>query len=83
MAIMTFQGKRYKIADHPWALNHWAEQAKGCKNRKVDKRMLQQMPWLRGFCQVCRNFKGEKHIHEDSGICEIAMHNLCLNAKPL
>lgn len=76
---MLFNGKRLKVADHPWALNHWAEQARGCKNRKVNKEKLQQMPWLRGYCQLCRNFKREKHIHLDSGIVNIATHDLCLN----
>ena len=81
MRTMVVNGKRLKVADHPWALNHWQEQARGCKNRRADKAKLHKMPWLRGVCQSCKNFKGEKHIHLDSGLTNIAMHSLCLNEK--
>lgn len=81
MKTMMVNGKQLKIADHPWTLNHWQDQAKGCKNRKVDKARLREMPWLRGICQSCKSFKGEKHIHLDSGFAKIAIHSLCLNEK--
>ena len=73
--------EQLKIATHSWFVNHWQEQARGCSNRKVDSIKLHRMPWLRGCCQVCHNFKGKKHIHRGTGISYNAIHASCLNNK--
>jgi len=79
--VIKYNLENAKVASHSWSVGHWTEQAKGCKNRKVDRRKLKKMPWMRGTCGVCLNFKGETHIHRDSGFVKVAKHELCLNER--
>ena len=82
MAIIN-RGDIGKIptADHSWEITHWYVQAKGCLNRKVDKRKLRKYSWLRGTCMACLHFKEAKHNHHDSNIAWNYIHSLCTNER--
>lgn len=62
---------------HSWQITHFVEQAKHCKNRKVDSELLKARPWLKGTCHICSHYKPEKHKHTDSP--SDYKHQHCLN----
>lgn len=67
------------VSKHSWDISHELVDARGCVNRKVDRRKLKAMPWLRGTCHICRNYQGKKHLHHDSQITYNAYHSQCIN----
>lgn len=69
------------LKQHSWDITHFIEQAHGCLNRKVDSQRLTPMPWLRGTCHICWNYKPITHIHRDSPIADIMRHQHCANHK--
>jgi len=68
-----------RVVKHSWSISHEFVDARGCSNRKIDHKRLKAMPWLRGTCLICLNYKGLKHMHHDSPINY--SHSQCISRK--
>lgn len=78
MAELIGERLKMRMRKHSWTITHQVEQAKGCKNRKVNNAQLRDRPWLRGTCHVCLNYEPQTHTHHDSPIAYNFSHQMCI-----